>query len=373
MPNVDRRTFLKLGGASLAGIAMTPWLGGCNGDPVGPGNSRDGFVPFITPTEQFYVQYGGRDTVPGWSMPDLSPASWSLAIQGRGVKTPMTIRWSDMQAAIDAGKSRRILKTMRCILDSHVRPGATGWTGNAYWTGIPLRHFLDTAGLYEDTKRLIFNGYDDFTNNITIQRFGASDQGAMEPLLVYEMNGAPLSREHGGPVRLLLLEGYGYKSVKWLKEVNASLFDTPTGDYQREGFDDAGIIGVASRSINFNENIRVKTGQVEITGYALSGYDAIARVDISVDDGDFKAAELISIGDAIKDLNLPADIVQLKDTAARQYRGVWTQWRFLWSAAKGAHTIAIRATDAAGNAQPDEDYVLKDGLTGIVRYNVTVE
>jgi DMSO/TMAO reductase YedYZ molybdopterin-dependent catalytic subunit len=370
--SVDRRTFLKLGGASLFGVALAPLLGGCE-TIVDPDRTLEGFTPFITPTDRFYVQHGGRDTIPGWSMPDISRETWVMQIKGE-VLTPMTITFGDLEAAAAAGASRTILKTMRCVLDSHVRPGALGWTGNAYWKGIPLRYFLDRAGLdRENTNRITFRGADAFQNNITLERFGAADLGPMEPLLVYEMNREPLRREHGGPVRLLLLETYGFKSVKWLTEVNASIFDNPTGQYQREGFDDDGIIRVSSRSENFSENLRINAGLVEITGFAVSGEGSVTGVEVSIDDGAYAGAEIEPLERLLNGVSLPPDIAQLADRHAYPYRGVWTKWRFRWSARTGDHTISIRARDSAGKVQEeDDDLLIRDGQTGVIRYNVRV-
>lgn len=371
MTELDRRAFLRLGGVSLLGVAIAPLLGGC-GSVVDPDRTLEGFTPFITPTDRFYVQNGGSDTIAGWTMPDIARETWLMLIKGE-VQTPMTIAFGELETAAAAGQARTILKTMRCVLDSHLRPGALGWTGNAYWTGVPLRYFLEQAGLdRSNTKRINFRGADGFTNNITLERFGAADLGAMEPLLVYRMNGEPLTREHGGPVRLLLLETYGYKSIKWLTEVNASIFNAPTGQYQREGFVDDGIIRVASRSENVSENLSVRAGLVEISGFALSGYGAVSRVEVSIDDAVFQAAEIEPLERLLNAVALPQDIVQLADRNAYPYRGVWTKWRHRWTAPAGDHVVAIRALDSAGNVQEEDDLEMRDGQTGIVRYTVKV-
>ena len=372
MSRLDRRAFLKIGGAGLFGIAFSPLLGGCRTGPTEPAFTQAGFTPFITPVNRFYLQYGGRDTIAGWQMPEIDRAAWQLKLTGE-LTTPMTISWSDLQAAARAGHERTILKTMRCVLDSHVRPGATGWTGNAYWTGVPLRHFLDAAGLDRaNAKRLVFTGADRFSNNITLERYGLADRGEMDPLLVYEMNGESLTREHGGPVRLIILEGYGYKNIKWLTEVNAYLFNRPTGQYQREGFVDDGVMRVASRSENLSEPITLAQGLVEITGFAVSGAAAISRVEVSIDDAPYVAARIDPYEEVLGSTPLPSDILQLASRDSYPFRGVWTKWRYRWQAPAGEHTVAIRATDLEGNTQPEDDIEIQDGQTGVVRYTVTV-
>jgi DMSO/TMAO reductase YedYZ molybdopterin-dependent catalytic subunit len=61
-------------------------------------------------------------------------------------------------------------------------------------------------------------------------------------MLAYEMDGKPLPREHGAPVRLIIPEMYGYKNVKWLQEIN--LVDTPgEGYWEQLGYDQDAWVG----------------------------------------------------------------------------------------------------------------------------------
>jgi DMSO/TMAO reductase YedYZ molybdopterin-dependent catalytic subunit len=370
MDQFDRRSFLRLGGIGLAGIVFAPVLAGCDDDnPIAP-ETLAGFAPFITPRDQFFQQFGGRDTIEGWEMPTLTRDDWRLELTGEFLN-PLTLSWSDLASMSAAGKERTLLKTMQCILDSPLRPGSTGLTGNAYWTGIPLRHVLELAQLDPDnTRRLVFTGADGFNNNVKQVRVTGGDQGAMDILLAYKMNGQDLTREHGGPVRLIIPEMYGYKNIKWLTEINASIFDRPVGQYQREGFIDDGVIRPNSRSENMKGDITVAAGLVEITGYAVSGYDGIARVEISVDGGQVSHAQIDSLVAHIEGTGLPAETVQLATQMSYPFPAVWAKWRYRWEASHGDHTVSIRAVDLSGRSQPDEDLDLKDGQTGVVHYHV---
>ena len=369
MSPIDRRTFLKLGGAGILGVAFTPLLTGCDGGTVEPPYTNAGFAPFITPTSQFYVQHGGRDTIAGWTMPDLDRSA-QITIRGV-VDAPMTITVDDIERAAAAGQKRTIFKTMRCVIDSHLRPGATGWTGNAVFTGVPLRYFLEQAEIdWAAAARINITGYDGFLNNISLERLGRTDQGEMEPLLVYQMNGEPLTREHGAPVRLIMLETYGYKNLKWLKDINVSIHDRVAGTYQREGFADDGVIRVTSRGENVSENVTLPSGLVEITGHALSGEGRITAVEISIDDAPYVPVELEPNDRIYGSLPLPTGILQQRENYP--FRGVWTKWRYRWNAPSGAHSIAIRAKDSSGSVQPEIDTEITNGQSGIVRYLVTV-
>ncbi len=55
-------------------------------------------------------------------------------------------------------------------------------------------------------------------------------------MLAYEMDGVPLPREHGAPVRLVIPEMYGYKNVKWLKGINL-VSESQSGYWEQLGYD----------------------------------------------------------------------------------------------------------------------------------------
>ena len=56
-------------------------------------------------------------------------------------------------------------------------------------------------------------------------------------MLAYEMDGRPLPREHGAPVRLVIPDMYGYKSVKWVNQHRVPARSAPTGYWEQHGYD----------------------------------------------------------------------------------------------------------------------------------------
>lgn len=372
---LDRRSFLKLGGAGILGVSLSSLLSGCEEyiiTPIGSG----GAAPYITPVDLFFVQNGGQGSISGWSRPTLAMESWELRIEGLApddASNPLTITFQDLMESAAAGEKLTVLKTIQCVLESPLRLTPTGFMGNAYWTGVPLKYFLDQAGLSDRVKRILFYGADEFTNNVTLERvMNAEADGLLPPLLVYEMNGQPLTHEHGFPVRLIVEEGFGYKNVKWLTKVQATKFDVEFGTYQDQGFVDDGVIRVNSRSTVIREGATISAGPVEISGYAVSGYAPIAAVEVRIDGGAFERAEIVPLADIRAEGGLPETIEQIAEGDPYPYRAVWAKWRYRWNAPAGNHEVAIRATDTLDNTQPDVDTSVHDGQSGITKYNITV-
>src|SRR5207249_4854893 len=89
----------------------------------------------------------------------------------------------------------------------------TGWrVHNVGWRGVRLADLLDAAGAHANAGAVAFHSFDGaYTESLTMSQARRADV-----LVAYEMEGKPLSRAHGGPVRLYVGPMYGYKSCKWL-------------------------------------------------------------------------------------------------------------------------------------------------------------
>lgn len=360
--DMSRRHFMQLAGGAALGFVVLQ-LTGCESNSVDP-ITAGGEVPFLTPVNSFYYKNGAEGSISQWSMPNLDPSTWRLAIDGL-VSAPKSLTYQDILDA-EATAGVKLLKTMRCVIDSNE---VQGLIGTAIWTGVPLRTFLDLAGVDRTrTMRLRFHGADGFTNNIRIGRFYEQQPADLvEPLLVTHMNGQALPAKHGYPVRLILHEGFGYKNVKWLTRVEATDSDDPFGTYQNEGFVDDGVMRVVSRMTDPLANITVAAGAVRCVGFAVSGAAGITTVEISVDDGTFLPADLRTQDEAFATDATLATTIQATapETFHFPYRAVWAQWRFTFNATPGPHTVRIRATDADGNVQPAADPGIEDGVNAI--------
>jgi DMSO/TMAO reductase YedYZ molybdopterin-dependent catalytic subunit len=308
-----------------------------------------------------------------FDVPVATEATWTVEVGGL-VRTPLTLTLADLRA-----RSRVTAPvTMECAGNGRARleprPVSQPWfedaIGTAEWTGTPLAPILAEAGLRDDAIELVFAGADrgiqggveqDYERSLTV-----ADATRPEVLLAYEVNGIPLPPQHGFPVRLLVPGWYGMTSVKWLTRitaVSAPFEGFQMGAYRMRGQpDEAGVpvTRILPRALMIPPGIPefltrsrlVMPGPTELEGRAWSGWGPVARVEVSVDGDRWAEAEL---GRALGP-------------------DAWAPWRFGWNAEPGEHELACRATDAAGNVQPEEPRWNHHGFQNneIQRLTVTV-
>jgi DMSO/TMAO reductase YedYZ molybdopterin-dependent catalytic subunit len=287
-----------------------------------------------------------------FDIPDIDAETWRLNVAGN-----VTSLLSLSLAELSAFPPRTLPVTLECA--GNGRAGVTPryqsmpWrheaVGTAEWTGTPLRHILEPAGIGDDAVEIAFLGADRGFAGGVEHNFGWSltpDQALSDDvLLCTAMNGAPLLPQHGFPARLIVPGWYGMASVKWLTDI--TVLNEPFDGYQkataykfRRDRDDPGeaidFIRVKSLMIPpgipdwFTRRRLVEQGPVELSGRAWSGAGtAIAKVEVAVDDDWFEAV-----------------------LEPRQDRFAWTKWRYDWNATPGDHVLKCRATDEYGDTQP---------------------
>jgi DMSO/TMAO reductase YedYZ molybdopterin-dependent catalytic subunit len=137
------------------------------------------------------------------SLPTFDPATWRLQVGGQ-VRRPLTLDYRELLALPKVEQ----VSTFHCV---------TGWTvKNVSWGGVRLSHVLAAAEPRSDAHALEFvSAEQPYVDYLTVAQASLHDV-----MLAYEMNGKPLPREHGAPVRLVIPEMYGYKNVKWLNRIN---------------------------------------------------------------------------------------------------------------------------------------------------------
>jgi DMSO/TMAO reductase YedYZ molybdopterin-dependent catalytic subunit len=354
-----------------------------DGDPVDP--TGDWFVhhgldvetnldsgqplPFRTPTERFFVR---NHT----AAPEIDATTWRLRVYGAGVATPRTYDLDELRAlgittyekALECtGNGRRLFATQQ----GQSLPGTPwglGAIGLATWTGVPLRLVLEDAGLTDDAVQVMATGLDasytcEGVDHGHVRRPLPIAKALDDVLVAWEMNGAPLPRDHGYPVRLVVPGWVGIASIKWLGELDvqtervSSPWNTKWYRLHGHGYDatnsDLGRLPVKS-ALDLPTDARLPAGEpVTLTGRAWAGEAAIERVEVSVDDGPWQPARLE--GD-----NEPSAV---------------TAFSFRWTPERtGPVELRTRATDTLGRTQPEVAPVNDDGYLfwAVVRHPVTV-
>jgi DMSO/TMAO reductase YedYZ molybdopterin-dependent catalytic subunit len=198
---IGRRLVLGGLGLAVAGTLFGEVAANAIGQALRPvaqaGGS--GLADLLPGAERFQLY-----TVTG-SYPDIPADRWRLAVGGL-VKRPYELTFSELQAL----PSRAMTKTFVCV---------TGWqVPGVHWVGVPLEDLVRRAGPLGEGKALRFTSYDGvYTESLTL------DQAARPDIIVaYEMLGGPITRDHGGPVRLYVPPMYGYKSIKWLRSIEVT-------------------------------------------------------------------------------------------------------------------------------------------------------
>ncbi|HEX7221780.1 MAG TPA: molybdopterin-dependent oxidoreductase, partial [Candidatus Limnocylindrales bacterium] len=228
MPDWSRRGFLlrsgSLAAASVvAGVAgrrlldisrATPTTGGTVLPPPGetvvlpPGAELDvaGLTPLVVPNEDFYR----IDTA--LVIPRVDVDSWELTIDG-DVDSPFTIDFAELSSMDLVEKDI----TMCCVSNEV----GGGYIGGARWLGVPVRELLERAGVRSGADQILSTSVDGMTISTPIQAL-TDDRDA---LVAIGMNGEPLPRRHGYPVRLVTPGLFGFVgSTKWLERLTATTY-----------------------------------------------------------------------------------------------------------------------------------------------------
>ncbi|MEN3332927.1 MAG: hypothetical protein V7641_2292 [Blastocatellia bacterium] len=324
---------LAVGVYDIARSLFGSWLNSGAGRMKG-GNGEfpniDSLALEVTPTKDFYlVSKNPFD-------PEVDAPRWRLEIAGL-VETPMTLTYDDIKS-LPAIEQYATL----CCISNEV---GGDLIGNALWRGVRLKDLLQKAGLKPGVVDIALRASDDYTDSIPLER--AMQDGT---LLVYEMNGEPLTPAHGYPLRLLVPGIYGMKNVKWITRLEAIDYDLK-GFWQRRGWNDRAEYKTMSRIDAPAATIK---GETSIAGIAFAGDRGISKVEVSTDGG--ATWEQAEIKPALSPFT-------------------WALWHKSWTPQQaGKHRLVVRATDGRGNLQtPQYAPPAPSGSTGYDAKIITSE
>ncbi|HEY6962302.1 MAG TPA: molybdopterin-dependent oxidoreductase [Gaiellaceae bacterium] len=211
-----RRAFL---GVTAVGLSSLLWGRAAWRDLGGAAQPLENALPpALFPT-------GWRIYTVADHMPSFDRATWRLRIDGL-VGRPRTLSYDELRALPSAEQ----VSTFHCV---------TGWSvSNVHWRGVRFDDLLATAGLRQDANVLTFvSAEKPYVDTLTLAQARLPDA-----MLAYEMDGRPLPREHGAPVRVVIPDMYGYKGVKWVERISVDSVAEP-GYWEQRGYDSDAWVG----------------------------------------------------------------------------------------------------------------------------------
>jgi DMSO/TMAO reductase YedYZ molybdopterin-dependent catalytic subunit len=350
--------------------------------------SRANLASHLTERGEHYIRTHHRT-------PDIDGDEWTVSLTGL-VDRETDLSMDELRCDFP---TESVVHMMECSGNSraYFDPEAEGdqWddgaVGSAVWTGTPIEVVLDEYdSATDDDLWLSAMGGEAPPDKDVFCRSIPLSKARDDCLLAYEMNGSPLTAEHGFPVRLLVPGWFGNNSVKWVDELRvmekmvsgeawtdrdgqdyteyqqSSYRIVPAQDDEPTRHESVDVFStydqlttaveevrnaylfdqlVKSLIINPADDATLSASRVELAGVAWSGEDAVERVEVSTDGGESWAdAEFTG-----PDLGPYAP----------------TKFRYVWEPDPGEHTLCSRATDEVGRTQPATVSDPERGLRGI--------
>jgi DMSO/TMAO reductase YedYZ molybdopterin-dependent catalytic subunit len=289
-------------------------------------------------------------TTQHYGHPEVDMATYKLKISGL-VDRPLQLTLDDVKKF----GSTDLVFGFEC---SGNRGPIQGLCGNGKWTGVPLKKVLDAAGVKASAREFVFFGADKGEEEVEWRTqkykidvpFGRSlnREKAMSdwPFLAWALNGEPLSKHQGKPLRLLTPGWYGVANVKWLSQIHIQE-DAYLGKYQARWYrtvrgemidGEMKYMETAVTHMNpksFVARVTKNGSACKVLGVILNDGTAIKSVEVKVDEGAWQPATL--------------------DPATAKDKYGWKLFTYAWNnATPGDHTLVSRVTQVDGKVQPTE-------------------
>ena len=299
----------------------------------------------ITPNDQFFF-------IQHYNKPEIDLATYKLRFTGLVTK-PTELSLPDLQGM----RSVDLVNGYECSGNSG---GAIqGLSSNGRFTGVRLRDVLRRVGVDDAAREVVFFGADKGNEDVVFrqntlkvqQQFARSItlENAMkpDPMLAWALNGKPLDRDHGAPLRLIMPGWYGVANVKWVSEIHLQE-NRFLGNFQARWYRTVRAVGgtgeLTDADTQFVETevthmnlksviarVRKNGDSHQVLGFVLNDGTPLKSVEVKVDEGPWQKATL--------------------DPSNSQFS--WKLFSYKWDGATpGDHTIVSRAIDAKGATQP---------------------
>lgn len=331
--------------------------------PVQLETPRHYFTQVFTPNEAMFVRYH----LPG-EPNNVDLSTWRLQVDGQ-VNKPLSLSMADLLSQF---KPAEVAAVMQCSGNSrsYFQPRVAGgqWgngaMANALWTGVRLGDLLKAAGVKSGAVQIQFQGLDfgkgpkGYGSHAFMKSWDVNDPALEQAIVAYSMNGEPMPMLNGFPTRMVFpgkFATYWVKHVTWIRLLDHEdsnywmakaykIPDTPNGATTPAAVAQGEVnmvpIGAAelpvrSFIISPDGSVKIPAGlPTTVRGIAFSVTGPVNKVEFSADDGKTWA---------------PAQLGE--DHGPYSFRS----WQVRWTPPNpGDYVLAVRATDAKGNVQPDK-------------------
>jgi len=277
-----------------------------------------GTRPEFTPLEQHYRI--DINTIP----PAIKKDDWRLKIGGL-VENPLAFTLDDLRGRYEP--SHQFI-TLACVSN----PIAGDLIGTTRWTGVSLQRLLPDWRLKPDATHLKIRSADGFFEVVPLETVKADER----LMLTYAWDGAPLLTEHGFPLRIYIPDLYGMKQPKWIESIEATDHWEP-GYWVERGWDAQARMKATSVIDTVAVDMMIAQADartlIPIGGIAHAGARGVSKVEVQVDGGEWREAQLRSPLSGL----------------------TWVIWRYDWPFQQGRHTFTARCYDGAGAPQIVEE------------------
>ncbi len=264
--------------------------------------------------------------------------------------------------------------------------------GTGIWEGVPLRELIWLVQPRENLRRVFYYGYhnDDpqqmFRSSLPIDRI-LEDPFDLPPVIVcYKLNGEWLTSERGGPVRMVVPEAYGFKSIKWLTHVVLSNLFHANDTYAEGNNDVEGWLKTFAATLSIPHQVKAREA-IPVTGYAQVGLQGLSKVQVSFRSNNEDSAETWVDAEILPppknwghlpEGKIPDGTIGFESATGRPkswpMRLTKVHWAILLPGhPAGEYTFRCRTIDEKGMAQPMPRPFRNSGLAALETIDIAVK
>ncbi|MFQ5994411.1 MAG: molybdopterin-dependent oxidoreductase [Acidiferrobacterales bacterium] len=293
--------------------------------------SRLSLDTLVTPSKEFFIRTGFPDRL-------RSTANWKIQVRGRVKKAAVLSLSELMRDEAPAGTH-----LIECA--GNPRVGRFGLISTARWTGIPIKTVLRRVNMQPQATRIIVSGFDEHSRPHRGSAPGASWSFTFEQLelagafLATAMNGLPLSKDHGYPVRFVMPGWYGCSCIKWVNLIVIADDTAPATGHMKEYAGRTHQDGISQLAKDF-EPATVDLAAMPVRVEAWRVDDSLLYRIVGIMWGGEQTTRALVIR-----FNPDTPYVPVRDYD-HQSNATWTVWSYIWRPQKpGRYEIRLQVDD----------------------------